>query len=145
MQFPKGLMPLSPGYNLAFGAPMLDRPQSECKRKNVGVGNSLHFRIRDAVAPSYDLVVPVRSAFSSWAQRSTTTYSPPDYIGPMTLGLSSITVNHVVHFFERLFFNPKYFWTLATLVIVGDVVLTQFIIRFVQCMNDVTTCNAVSH
>ncbi|KAH9001331.1 mannosyltransferase [Lactarius akahatsu] len=32
---------------------------------------------------------------------------------------------------KRLLFDPKLFWTLATLVIVGDVVLTQLIIRFV--------------
>ncbi|KAH9180490.1 mannosyltransferase [Lactarius sanguifluus] len=49
----------------------------------------------------------------------------------MALGPSSVTVASALHFLKRLLFDPKLFWTLATLVIVGDVVLTQLIIRFV--------------
>ena len=57
----------------------------------------------------------------------------------MALRISSIAVAPAVHFLKRLFFDPKLFWTLATLVIVADVVLTQLIIRFVPCTNNIVT------
>lgn len=34
---------------------------------------------------------------------------------------------------KRLLNDPQFFWALAGLVILGDVALTQFIIRFVPC------------
>lgn len=34
---------------------------------------------------------------------------------------------------KALLFNPKYFWHLASLVIIGDVLLTGLIINYVPC------------
>lgn len=36
-------------------------------------------------------------------------------------------------FVRRLLTDPDYYWALAALVIVGDAVLTQLIVRFVPC------------
>ena len=47
--------------------------------------------------------------------------------------LSSITVASVLNLSKRLLFDPKLFWTLASLVVIADVALTQLIIRFVPC------------
>ncbi|PPQ67648.1 LOW QUALITY PROTEIN: hypothetical protein CVT25_012676 [Psilocybe cyanescens] len=38
-----------------------------------------------------------------------------------------------LHIPQSLLFNPKYFWHLATLVIVGDALLTGLIIQYVPC------------
>jgi hypothetical protein len=64
---------------------------------------------------------------------SRTTHSPPSRPGPSRIGLSSITVASVIHLSKRLLFDPKLFWTLASLVVVADVALTQLIIHFVPC------------
>ena len=47
---------------------------------------------------------------------------------PMLQLTSSVT--NVV---RRLLYDPKLFWALAAVVIIGDAILTQLIIRFVSC------------
>jgi hypothetical protein len=44
------------------------------------------------------------------------------------------TVSSVLNLSKRLLFDPNFFWTLASLVVIADVTLTQRIIRFVPCM-----------
>ena len=65
--------------------------------------------------------------------------------GPTALGFSPITLSSIVYSLKRLLFEPKLFWTFATLVIVADAILTQLIIRFVPCTNDAVTHQVVSH
>ncbi|KIK03831.1 glycosyltransferase family 58 protein [Laccaria amethystina LaAM-08-1] len=38
---------------------------------------------------------------------------------------------NLIHFATSLLTNPRYFWALASLVIIGDVILTELVIRFV--------------
>jgi hypothetical protein len=64
---------------------------------------------------------------------SRTTHSPPGRPGPSRIGLSSITIASAIHLSKRLLFDPKLFWTLASLVVVADVALTQLIVHFVPC------------
>jgi alpha-1,3-mannosyltransferase len=40
---------------------------------------------------------------------------------------------NLIHFATSLLTNPRYFWALASLVIIGDVILTELVIRFVPC------------
>ena len=63
----------------------------------------------------------------------------------MALGLSSTTLSSIIRFLKRLFFDPKLFWTFATLVIIADVLLTQLIIRFIPCTNGAVTHQVVLH
>lgn len=44
------------------------------------------------------------------------------------------TIVYFLNLVKRLLTDPKLFWALAGLVISGDVVLTQLIIRFIPCM-----------
>jgi hypothetical protein len=53
----------------------------------------------------------------------------PGHSGLTFFGLSSTAVNLL----KRLLTDPKLFWTLASLVVVADVALTQLVIRFVPC------------
>lgn len=50
---------------------------------------------------------------------------------PRLLGIRSY--NDAVAYATALLTNPQYFTTLAALVILGDAVLTQLIIRFASC------------
>jgi hypothetical protein len=70
---------------------------------------------------------------------SRTTQSPPGRPGASRIGLSSITVASVIHLSKRLLFDPKLFWTLASLVVVADVALTQLIVHFVPCAKSPTS------
>lgn len=38
---------------------------------------------------------------------------------------------NLIHFAISLLTNPRYFWSLASLVIIGDVILTELVIRFI--------------
>jgi alpha-1,3-mannosyltransferase len=38
-----------------------------------------------------------------------------------------------ITFTKRVLVHPRYFWILATLVVVGDAVLTQLVVRFISC------------
>ncbi|KAH9966605.1 glycosyltransferase family 58 protein [Russula dissimulans] len=42
-----------------------------------------------------------------------------------------LTISSIVNLSRCLLFDPKFFWTLASLVVIADVALTQLIIRFV--------------
>jgi hypothetical protein len=61
------------------------------------------------------------------------THSSPGQPGPSRSGLSSITIASVIQLLKRLLFDPKFFWALASLVVVADVALTQLIVHFVPC------------
>ncbi|KAL4067824.1 mannosyltransferase [Scleroderma citrinum] len=50
---------------------------------------------------------------------------------PKSVQSSSSLVNPVYDFIRSLLFERRYFWALASLVIVGDAVLTQLVIKFV--------------
>jgi hypothetical protein len=71
---------------------------------------------------------------------SSLTKTPPGRPGSTFFGLFSTTTNLLT----RLFSDPKLFWTLASLVVVADVILTQLIIRFVSCTRVVTVCHALT-
>jgi hypothetical protein len=43
----------------------------------------------------------------------------------------------IFHGLRAFFVDLRYFWVLATLVIVGDAVLTELIIRFVPCQHPI--------
>jgi alpha-1,3-mannosyltransferase len=44
-----------------------------------------------------------------------------------------LSLSRPVTFVNLLLNNKRYFWHLATLVIIGDIVLTQIVTRFVAC------------
>lgn len=45
----------------------------------------------------------------------------------------TISISGLVAFVRRLLTDPRYFWLLAALIIAGDAVLTELIIRVVPC------------
>lgn len=49
------------------------------------------------------------------------------------------TIAYLFGLVKRLLTDPQLFWALAGLVILGDVVLTQLIIRFIPCMACLTS------
>lgn len=54
------------------------------------------------------------------------------------------TLSDLWQYFKCLLTDSRYFLTLAALVVLGDAVLTQLIIRFVPCTNPMLLCNAHS-
>jgi alpha-1,3-mannosyltransferase len=57
--------------------------------------------------------------------------------------MESITVASILILSKRLLFDPKFFWILASLVVIADVALTQLIIRFVPCMKIPANCRVL--
>jgi alpha-1,3-mannosyltransferase len=52
----------------------------------------------------------------------------------MARNTSMLTIIHnVLGLVKSLLFDPRYFWSLATLVIIGDAVLTELIIKAIPC------------
>lgn len=74
---------------------------------------------------------------------STTTDTSPGRPGQTFFGLSSTTVVSIANILKRLFSDPKLFWTLASLVVIADVALTQLIIRFIPCTSVAAVCYAL--
>jgi hypothetical protein len=48
---------------------------------------------------------------------------------------SAPTTQKCLHLTQALLFDPRYFWTLASLVILADAFLTGLIIRYVHCQS----------
>jgi hypothetical protein len=58
----------------------------------------------------------------------------PDIQAGTPYNMSQTLTHRLFALAKALLFDPKYFGHLAGLVILGDVVLTQLIIRFVPCL-----------
>jgi hypothetical protein len=50
-----------------------------------------------------------------------------------TLPRATASIDNVIHSVQLLLTDPKYFWTFASLIIIGDAVITELIIHFVPC------------
>lgn len=49
------------------------------------------------------------------------------------MGVPSESPKNILQWLFALFTDPRYFWVLAFLVIIGDTVLTELILRVVSC------------
>lgn len=52
---------------------------------------------------------------------------------PSSHRTSPASVGYLLNLINDIFFDPSYFGITAALVIAGDAVLTQFVIRFISC------------
>ena len=57
--------------------------------------------------------------------------------------MSATTARRLQRLVQLLLFDPSYYWYTALLVLLGDTLLIQLIIRFVRCQTPLTSLTAI--
>lgn len=64
------------------------------------------------------------------------------HTSPSPAIMSTATLWRLQKLGQLLLFDPSYYWYTAVLVLLGDTLLTQLIIRFVQCQTRCFACDS---